>query len=213
MKTQQDTLKRDDLLKYFQEIGKRFEEQERYLEEQERYLNERRIEDDKQFKELKFLWQETDKRFKETDGRMKLLQSLFEGQWGKLVESLVEGDLITLLHAKDIDVTETHTRVKRLYNNMEYEIDILACNSHEIVPVEVKTTLNTKKVKIFLNKLKKFKEVFPIYKLFKVYGAIAFIREEESSAIYAEKNGLWVIKATGKSASIINKVDFKPRSF
>jgi len=28
---------------------------------------------------------------------MKALQELFEGQWGKLVESLVEGDLVNLL--------------------------------------------------------------------------------------------------------------------
>lgn len=35
-----------------------------------------------------------DTKFKETDKRIKEGFELFEGQWGKLIESLVEGDLI-----------------------------------------------------------------------------------------------------------------------
>jgi len=42
-------------------------------------------------------FKETDLKFQETDKKMKALQELFEGQWGKLMESLVEGDLIHLI--------------------------------------------------------------------------------------------------------------------
>ena len=34
---------------------------------------------------------------KETDRRLRKLNELFSGQWGKLMEALVEGDLSTLL--------------------------------------------------------------------------------------------------------------------
>lgn len=44
--------------------------------------------------ELRKSQQEMDTKFKETDKRIKEGFELFEGQWGKLIESLVEGDLI-----------------------------------------------------------------------------------------------------------------------
>ena len=49
---------------------------------------------------------ETDRSLKEsnllTDRRLKKLDDLFTGQWGKLIETLVEGDLIKLLKEKNI---------------------------------------------------------------------------------------------------------------
>ncbi|MBK5971157.1 MULTISPECIES: hypothetical protein [Thiorhodovibrio] len=48
-------------------------------------------ETDLRFQETDRKWKETDKRFQETEQRMKELQNLFESQWGKLMESLVEG--------------------------------------------------------------------------------------------------------------------------
>lgn len=43
------------------------------------------------------MFQEMDRRFKETGKKIKALEELFVGQWGKLVESLVEGGLVRLL--------------------------------------------------------------------------------------------------------------------
>ena len=43
---------------------------------------------------LKRLGQDTDRRMQETDLRLRKLDELFNGQWGKLMESLVEGDLL-----------------------------------------------------------------------------------------------------------------------
>ncbi|MBK7635705.1 MAG: hypothetical protein IPJ13_16580 [Saprospiraceae bacterium] len=57
-------------------------------------------ETDNKFKETDSRFKETDIKFKETDKRIKAAFDLFEGQWGKLMESLVEGDLIKLLQAK-----------------------------------------------------------------------------------------------------------------
>ena len=46
-----------------------------------------------------------------------------------------------------------------------------------------------------------------------IYGAVAYLRAEEEANKYAERQGLFVIRATGDSASIINKKDFKPTAF
>ena len=46
-----------------------------------------------------------------------------------------------------------------------------------------------------------------------VYGAVAYISEDAGTAAMAEKNGLFVIKATGDSANIVNTDDFVPKNW
>jgi hypothetical protein len=46
-----------------------------------------------------------------------------------------------------------------------------------------------------------------------IYGAVAFITAEGSSDRMAEKQGFFVIKATGSSSSIVNEPGFKPKPF
>ncbi len=46
-----------------------------------------------------------------------------------------------------------------------------------------------------------------------MYGAVAYLKADESADRYAEGQGLFVIRATGSSASITNAENFKPRTF
>ena len=156
---------------------------------------------------------QTDRQMKQTDRQMKKLAGLFTSQWGKLMESLVEGDLVPLLQARGISVQSTHPRVRGRRNGEHYEFDILAGNGEEMVVVEVKTTLKVDDVKQFLEKLNKFTEYEPDYRGKQIYGAVAYLRTEQDSELYAERQGLYVIRATGNSASIINTEDFRPRVF
>ena len=68
-------------------------------------------------------------------------------------------------------------------------------------------------MKDFIGKLKKFKKWRPEYKDKKVYGAVAYLKANGSSDIYAEKQKLFVIKAAGSSSSITNAKNFKPKVF
>ena len=156
---------------------------------------------------------ETEKKFQETDNRMKKLQGLFTSQWGKLIESLVKGDLVNVLNGRGIPVHDTYERRKGIHNGTNYEFDIIASNGKEVVFVEVKTTLRPDDVKHFIEKLYHVKDWLSEYKDNTIYGAVAFLIEDGSSTRMAEKRGLFVIRATGNSASIINKEDFKPFSF
>ncbi len=149
----------------------------------------------------------------ETDRQLRRTEALFNTQWGKLMETLVEGDLLKLLKQKNIVVDDTTMNMKGQHKGEDWEIDILASNGEEIVLVEVKTTLKIQHVKDFLYKLKRFTTWKPKYKDDKIYGAVAYLKEDQSSAKYAEKQGLFVIRATGSSSSIINKKNFKPKIF
>jgi len=192
--------------KKFQETDKQFKETKAQIKENDRMLSDRFKETDKKF-------QETDKRFKETDKKIKELSALFTSQWGKLVESLVEGDLIKLLNEKGIEVQQTLQRVKGNKDGQNYEFDIIAVNGHELVIVEVKTTLRVDDVNDFHEKLWKAKRYLPDYTNKKIYGGVAFITADGASDRMAEKLGFFVIRATGNSSSIINQKDFKPKAF
>ena len=124
------------------------------------------------------------------------------------METLVEGDLIKLLKEKNIQVERTHQNIKG-----RCSIDILAVNGEEIVVVEVKTTLRPKDVDSFIEKLEKFKTVFPEYKDQKIHEAVAYLKSNEGSDKNSEKKGPFVIQATGSSVSITNSSRFKPKAF
>ena len=190
----------------FQETDKEIKEASKSLRKTERLLKISSLKTDRKS-------QETDRKFQETDKKIRKLDKLFTGQWGKLMESLVEGDLIELLRARGISVNQTSQRLKTRYNNQDFEIDIVAKNGIEVVFVEIKTTLTPEDVEHFFKKLQIIKSVFSEYTNNTVYGAIAFLRSESDAALRAERKGMFVIRATGKSASIINSVDFQPVVF
>jgi len=167
----------------------------------------------KLFMETEKQFRETDKKFQETDRRMKEIQAMFTSQWGRLIETLVEGDLVKLLNERGINVVETSTRVKGNYQGKSYEFDIIAQNGQEVVVVEVKTTLKPDDVKDFLDKLDHFKTWRKAYQDNKVYGAMAFLQAHAGSEKMVMNKGLFAIRATGGSASIINSDDFKPHIY
>jgi len=165
------------------------------------------------FEQVWQMFQETEKQFRETDKKIKELAALFTSQWGKLIESLVEGDLVRLLNQRGIPVESVLQRRKGSKEGHNYEFDMIAVNGDEIVIVEVKTTLRPQDVSDFLETLNKAKVFMPEYKDRIIYGAVAFITSNSKCDRMAANAGLFVVKATGSSASIINKSDFKPRAF
>jgi Holliday junction resolvase len=181
----------------------------------------------KMFQETDKKFQETDRKFQETDEKIKKtsdqiretsreitrLERQFTSMWGKLVESLVEGDLIRLLNERGIAVERTHQRVSGKRKGQNFEFDIIAVNGDEIVVVEVKTTLKSDHIIHFISKLGHVREWLSEFHDKKIYGAVAFIHTEENVIAHAQKCGLLVIRATGNSASIINDNDFSPKNF
>ena len=176
-------------------------------------LKEQSKETDRQMKETGRQMKETDRRMKETDRRLKKAEDLFTTQWGRLMESLVEGDLVPLLQERGIAVEGTTERTVRKRKGEHFEIDILAVNGAEVVVVEVKTTLRSEGVTHFLGKLARFVDCCPEYRGHTIYGAVAFLQSDPAVVTYAERQGLFVIRATGNRASIVNAADFEPRAF
>ena len=154
-----------------------------------------------------------ERRSQDTARRLRSLEELFNGQWGKLMETLVKGDLIALLNRRGIEVHHLSNNLERNHRGRRWEIDILAVNSTEVVAVAVKTTLKVRDVDHFLTTLRNVTMLLPEYAAHTAYAAVAYLKADEAAATYAERRGLFVIRATGSSASITNRDDFLPRAF
>ena len=182
-------------------------------------------EDREQLKELRASQKETSEQIKETSEQMKKtdkqIQKIggrFNQRWVDLVESLVKGKLVKIFKDQNIDISQTQERTISERKTPEgkfvkREIDIIVANGTEVVAVEVKTSLTRKDVEYFLEVLSNFKEFFPRYKNETLYGAMAFLKAESKSDMLAEENGLFIIRATGDSAQLVNQADFKPKVF
>ena len=178
-------------------------------------------------KELRESQKETDRQMKETDLKMQATDRLLKdlgkktgnlgNRWGDFMESLVEGDLIRLLNERGIKVQRLAQIRDFKYKGKNYEYDLIAINGDEVVVVEVKSSLYLKEVQYFMEeKLMIFKEVCNEYKNKVVYGAVAYLKVNQGAGKYAEKQGLFVIKAPGgesKVSTIINDENFKPVRF
>ena len=204
----------------FEKVWLLIQETDRNLKETDRQLKETRAILDEKFSETRAIldakFQETDRQIKETGNIVRNLTNKVnesEKRWGKFVEALVEGKLVEMLNDKGIPVNMTSTRIKRKYENDDYEIDIIAKNGKEVVVVEVKTTLGIEDVQHFIDKLKIFKNVISDFSENIVYGAVAYIQQDSEAQKYAAKKGLLVIKAVGESAKIENRSNFKPKEW
>ena len=196
----------------FEKVWQLFQETDRKFQEMQRAWDHSFQETRHEFQEMQQAWdhsfqemrrelqasqQDLDRRFRETDKKMKALQDLFEGQWGK----------------RGIQVNDTSTRREGSRNGESYEFDIIAHNGEEIVIVEVKTTLRVGLVKKFIKRLQQARHYLSEFRTYRVFGAVAYLRAEQASDQHAQNQGLFVIRATGDSAAIVNPADFQPRQF
>ena len=156
-------------------------------------------------------------RQKDTDRFLRRIGKQVGGQgnrWGKIVESLVEGDLCQLMtDFLGVEIVDTSRRVEV----GDVEIDIVAVNTDTVVVVEVKTTLEREHIDQFITtKLSRFTELRPRYKDCKIYGVIAFVKVDSNAkeiVNYAINKGLIAVKAMRGASHIINPKGSKPRDF
>jgi hypothetical protein len=134
-------------------------------------------------------------------------------RWGRFVEELVEPAVIDLFQQRGIDVKEIHPRMRTRKQGFAMEIDIFAVDDDVAVLVECKSRLSQDDVDEFIEKLQRFKLSFPHYSGYRVFGAVAGIEINEGIDRYAEKNGLFVIRPSGDSVTIVNEPDFVPSAW
>ena len=94
-------------------------------------------------------------------------------RWGQFVENLVEPSVVRLFQERGIDVQATAQPIKSHRPGAEMEIDIFAVNGDVAVAIEVKSRLSRQDVEDFLARMERFRQAFPHYAEYQIYGAVA----------------------------------------
>ena len=132
-------------------------------------------------------------------------------RWGRFVEELVRPAVVRMFRDRGILITRTMERVRSpLSFGNPMEIDILGVNGMKVVAVECKSRLSKDDVDEMGDRLTKFKQAFPEYAQYILYGAVAGIEINEGVDIYAYRKGLFVIRTNGESVEIANDDKFQP---
>jgi hypothetical protein len=175
-------------------------------------------ETDAKFKETDARFKETDarldKRYRETDDKLRRLESLFGAQWGRLMEALVQSNVLKLFQARGHQVHRLHQRSKAQRNGDTMEIDLILEDSSEVIVGEVKSVLKIEDINAFLTDLAEFTNFFPLYQGYQIYGAVAALEVPAAVARYAYRRGLFVLAVTGEGMVTIQNDDkFRPHNF
>jgi len=200
------------------EIWKLFKETDARFKETDTRLDQRFKETDAQIKEtdarLDQRFKETAAEIKATSANLRRLEGLFGSQWGKLIEALVQPNVLALFQARGHQVHRLHQRSKAQRNGEMMEIDLILEDSIEVIVGEVKSTLSIEDVNGFLVDLAAFTSFFPLYQGYQIHGAVAGLEIPTEVARYAYRRGLFVLAVTGEGfVTIQNDSKFRPRNF
>ena len=184
-----------------------------------------RNESDISMADLKAMYKDIAERFKETEA---LVKETFEQKglkycevnkdWYREGESLDRDNLVKLLEARGFEVTSSwyisqHRNLNLDGTTTQREFDIAIMTDAELVVFRVEVLLSPEDVKRLVAAMKSFARMYPEYASRNVYGAVAYIDEESDAGKFAAMQGLYVIRETGYSASIVNDAEFTPVSF
>jgi hypothetical protein len=176
------------------------------------------------------LFEETDRKFQETDRKFQELSETVSitsrevkrvseelghlgNRLGEFVEYLIKPAVVKLFQTRGIEV---HKVVRDIEANnpklgLATQIDLLVINSEVCVLIEVKSHLSVDDINEHIERIGKFKPLFPEYKNSQVMGAIAGMVMPDDVARYGYKKGFFVIGQKGETAVILNDEKFKPK--
>jgi hypothetical protein len=185
---------------------------EQYRQTAEREMDRLREQSDRTDQQIEKTSQEIAKLTAQVSQTNKQVGGL-TSRWGEFVENLIKPAAARLFQEKGIEVHLTALRVTGQDEQGSIEIDILVENTTEIVAIEVKSHLEVRDVKRFLQTLERFKKAFPKRKTDKLYGAVAGIKIDERVNEYAIQEGLFLIQPAGDSVIIANSHNFEPKTW
>lgn len=136
-----------------------------------------------------------------------------DNRFGELMEALVEGRVVPLFREVGLDVERAFPRVRSRTLDDWREYDVVAVGVQDAVVVEVKTTLRSRDVAQFTDRIRDFREWRPDHARPRVWGALAYLSANAAAVRAAEAAGFYVIRVVSTTASLVNSEGFEPRVF
>ena len=206
-------LTKQDVLDMFAKTDKKFDKR---LEKSRKKFNEdlakSRKEGEKRSKEFdESIKKDRKERMlssKDFDERMKKLSKQIGGignNNGDVAEEFFFNGLAAKMRIGEMIFDTIEKKVKAIRKNLEGEYDIILTNSNTVVITEVKYKFHPDDVAPLLDKkIPNFKKLFPMYKDFKIYGAIAGLSVPDGAKKKAIKYGFFVLAQSGDNIKLLN---------
>ena len=159
-------------------------------------------ETDKRFQETDKQFKETDKQFQETKEFIKNLSINIDGI-SKTQGEITEDYFFNILKEnKNIAELKFDNIERNLYqyarHDLKGEYDIIMFNGDSVLIVEIKNKIRNKDIANLKTKqIANFRELFPNYKDFKIYGAVAGFTIKDELIKKANDEGFFVLQKKG----------------
>jgi hypothetical protein len=151
-------------------------------------------------RELQKAQKETDEQMRKTDEKLNRIGDMVDGigkNQGFVAEefffnSLLDDPHLGGIHFDDIAKSQFKHRGK-----VQEEYDIVMTNGNAVGIIEVKYKAHEKDLDKLERKMKNFKTLFPVYKDYKLYGAIASFHLYDEAIEKALDRGFFVLQRSG----------------
>jgi hypothetical protein len=158
-------------------------------------------ETDKQIKELSASQKETDKQQKETGRKLDKVAKMLGGigtNQGDVAEDFFYNSFIKENHLGSLVFDDITKNMAKHRGKTQEEYDIFLTNGESIAIVEVKYKAHFEDIDKLNRKFNNFKKLFPIYKDYKLYGALASFYFNTKIKDELLKQGYFVVERHGE---------------
>jgi len=144
---------------------------------------------------------ETDVQLKETDRKLDKVAKMLGGGIGANQDDVAEdffyNSLIKDNHLGSLAFDDVTKNMSKHRGQLQEEYDIFLTNGNAIAIIEVKYKAHLEDVGKLERKFNNFKKLFPIYKDYKLYGAMASFYFNQETKDEVLKQGYFVIERSG----------------
>ena len=206
----------DEVWRLFRENAIQMRETERMLRESSQETDRRFQEAERRSQEAERRSQETDRILRETDRKIAQVSKNIDklgNRLGEFVEYAVRPAAVRLFQERGIAVHEVHANVSTQRGTEGLEIDLLVVNDTDLIAIECKSHLSKDYVDDHLKRLERIKRLLLAYADKRILGAVAGMVIPAQVAIYAHRQGLFVIGQNGEQLEIRNDSNFKPKAW
>ena len=136
----------------------------------------------------------------DTNKAIQDMKNVFTTQWGRLVEALSRPAVLALFKKEGLEIDRVFEDVHKIKKDGQdvMEIDFALCDTSTVVIVEVKSHCDSRDIKHFLSQMEHCKEWYPDFADKELRVAVAAISYAPGAEVYAQKQGVYVLKLTGE---------------
>ncbi|MEI8236141.1 MAG: hypothetical protein WCG11_03115 [Methylococcaceae bacterium] len=151
-------------------------------------------------KETDSKFKETDLKFKATDRKLEKLSELLGSignNQGDVAEEFFFNSLVDNAHLGAIHFDDVATNMKKHKGKIQEEYDLVMTNGQAVGIIEVKYKAHQNDVDKLERKMRHFKILFPWFKDYKIYGALAAFNVNDVAKKEALDRGFFVLQRKG----------------